>query len=73
MGNCEIWAFSKSLRITERVWCIQEQRVFGINVPAETGSATKFRSKSKPFLAHCVWFRDLGKGAYSSPFSGAKL
>ena len=73
MGDCDIRAFSESLKMTERVWCVQEQRVVGINAPVETGSATKFRSKSEPFLVHCVWFRDLGRGAYSSPLSGAKL
>jgi len=63
----------KNLRIKEREYWIQEQRVVGINVPVETGSATKFRSKSGPFLAHCVWFRDLGRAAYSRLLSGAKL
>ena len=38
MGNCEIRAFSKSLRMTERLRCIQEQRVVGINDPVDTGS-----------------------------------
>jgi hypothetical protein len=63
----------KNVSLEEREYWIQEQRVVGINVAAETGSATKFRSKSEPFLAHCVWFRDLGRAAYSRLLSGAKL
>lgn len=63
----------KNLRIKEREYWIQEQRFVGINVAVETGSTTKFRSKSEPFLAHCVWFRDLGRAAYNRLLSGAKL
>ena len=73
MSRCETRAFSKSLRIKEMECWFQEQRVVGIDAPVETGSATKFRGKSEPFLAHCVWFRDLARAAYSRPLSDAKL
>jgi hypothetical protein len=63
----------KNLRIKEREYRIQERRVVGLNVPVESGSSTKFRSKSELFLAHCVWFRDLGRAAYWRLLSAAKL